>query len=95
MRVRRRGVQARFLATGLAVVAGSGVGSVIYAAGHTRKGNSGGERGARQETQAAKEQNAHRHFLNPAGVEGVGVGTARGSTRGKLRTSAPSPAEPA
>ena len=64
MRVRRRGVQARFLATGLAVVAGCGVGSAIYAAGHGRKGNSGGERGAGQETQAAKEQNAQATTLD-------------------------------
>jgi hypothetical protein len=64
MRERRRGVPARFLATGLAVVAGCGVGSVIYAAGHARKGNSGSDNGARQETQAAKEQNAQATTLD-------------------------------
>jgi hypothetical protein len=63
MRVRRRGVTATFLAAGL-VVAGCGVGSVIYAAGHGRKGNSGGGSGARQETQAAKEQNAQATTLD-------------------------------
>ena len=56
--------RARFLATGLAVVAGCGVGSVIYAAGHARKGNSGGDSGARQETQAAKKQNAQSTTLD-------------------------------
>jgi hypothetical protein len=40
------------------------LGGVIYAAGHARKGNSGGDSGARQETQAAKAQNAQATTLD-------------------------------
>jgi hypothetical protein len=54
MSERRRKLQTRFLATGLAVLAGCGVGSAIHAAG---RGRGKGARAA-QETEAAKEKNA-------------------------------------
>jgi hypothetical protein len=63
MRERSRRVQTTFLATGLAVVAACGVGSVIYAAGHEHRGNSDGDSGA-QKTEAEKSKGAQSTTLN-------------------------------
>ena len=58
MREQHRKPQARFLATALTVLVGSGVGSAIYAAGHGRKAELGGKADAAQETEANREKNA-------------------------------------
>jgi hypothetical protein len=60
MSVERRRLQTRFLAAGLAVSVGCGIGSAIYAAGHGR----GKKTDAGQETQASREKNAQSTTLN-------------------------------
>ena len=64
MRERGRGVQTRFLVTAVAVLAGCGVGGVIYAGGHARGGNSGGGGDAQQQTEAEKSKGAQSTTLN-------------------------------
>ena len=64
MRERGRRVQTRFLVTAVAVLAGCGVGGVIYAAGHARGGNSGEDSGAQQQTEAEKAKDAQSTTLN-------------------------------
>ncbi len=64
MRERGRRVQTRFLVTAVAVLAGCGVGGVIYAAGHARGGNSGEDSGAQQQTEAEKSKDAQSTTLN-------------------------------
>jgi hypothetical protein len=59
MREKHRNLQTRLLATGLAVLVGSGVGSVIYAASYGRRAA-----GEEQETEAAKEKNAQSTTLS-------------------------------
>jgi hypothetical protein len=63
MKEQRRRLQTRFLAAAVAVVVASGVGSVIYAAGHGRKANSSGKSEAAQETEAEKAKGAQSTTL--------------------------------
>jgi hypothetical protein len=64
MRERSRRIQTRFLVTAVAVLAGCGVGGVIYAGGHAGKGNSGGDSGTQQQTEAEKAKGAQSTTLN-------------------------------
>ena len=58
MKEQRRKLQRRFLAAAVTVLAGSGIGNAIYAAGH------GGKADAAQETEATREKNAPSTTLN-------------------------------
>src|SRR6202790_270085 len=58
MKEQRRKLQRRFLAAAVTVLAGSGIGNAIYAAGHGSKAD------AAQETEATREKNAQSTTLN-------------------------------